>query len=717
MLLALLIVNTAAASEAADLESLAVERAADGTEYLAADAEGRYRYFIKLGGQDALQRVRQAVARGATEFTRDQALAEVQAEQAEAIDLISSELQRAVNPSHYFLISMNAIGARLTPSEAEALLALPNVTSIEREQVYQLDTYRGPEFIGAGAIYDGSSVPSGEQLRGRGIIAAIVDSGTNEDHPSFANDPSCGHGSNGVPDKLLSSLDCASTGGGGVCNGPDSSDTGAHGSHVASTVAGNVVLAADDPNLTLPAPFTQISGVAPCASLKTYKACPTNQCPGFNLQASLQNVILDGDASVMNFSISGGTNPWSNGDNDRTKLDIVDAGIFVAASAGNNSQANPTVIGRVNHRGPWVMAVAASTRDGDFTGLMSITAPGTPPAGTQNIVMDPGSDSPLGAAFVDKSILRDTNQTPGSEGCTAGTAFPGGFFNNAVALVQRGGCSFTEKINNAAAAGADMVVIWNNEAGGFGMSTPGQANVPAFSITQAEGQAVADFVDANPTTTEMSFALEPSQGDVLAGFSLRGPTAAPLGNVQKPNITGPGVAIFAADRDPLEYGFKSGTSMSGPHVAGAAALVRQARPDWTPIEVKSALQMTAIQEGFKEDGTTPWDWDDVGHGRVDLTQAALAGFVMDETFDNFLAANPAAAGDPTTLNLPSVRNRSCNPDCTFTRTVSATLVEETNWTVGTVAEGGNFTVVVEPSSFTLGGQPELIFADGWEDLL
>ena len=84
--------------------------------------------------------------------------------------------------------------------------------------------------------------------------------------------------------------------------------------------------------------------------------------------------------------------------------------------------------------------------------------------------------------------------------------------------------------------------------------------------------------------------------------------------------------------------------MSSPHAAGAATLVRAVQPSWTPAEVKSALMMTAFTGGTKENGTTPWDADDVGHGRLDLTRAARAGMVMNETTANSFAANPGSGG-------------------------------------------------------------------------
>jgi Subtilase family/PA domain/Fibronectin type-III domain len=292
------------------------------------------------------------------------------------------------------------------------------------------------------------------------------------------------------------------------------------------------------------------------------------------------------------------------------------------------------------------------------------------------------------------------------EGCTAASPpFPPGFFNGSVALIHRGSCTFTEKITNAFNAGAAMVVIRNNQPGGLLMDTTGQPNVPAYSIaSQTTGNELNAFVDANPTTAIIDFELIPIPGDVLADFSLRGPAPTPFQDLTKPDITGPGVDIYAAIPIALGgYGNNSGTSMSSPHAAGSAALVRAVHSGWTVSEVKSALMMTAFNGGTKEDGTTPWDADDVGNGRLDLTKAALAGLVMDETIANYLAANPGTGGDPKTLNLPSVRNMTCTPDCTWTRTVRNTVTSATSWTATGTAITPGFTIDVSPSSFSFTG--------------
>ena len=192
------------------------------------------------------------------------------------------------------------------------------------------------------------------------------------------------------------------------------------------------------------------------------------------------------------------------------------------------------------------------------------------------------------------------------------------------------------------------------------------------------------------------------QGDIIADFSLRGPTPQITEDLTKPDITAPGVDIYAAlTTAEGSYGLSSGTSMSAPHIAGAAALVRAVHPDWSVPEVKSAMMMTANNDiGVLEDGTTPWAFDDVGSGRVDLNKAAMAALTMDETFANFLAANPALSGDVKTLNLPALRDVDCDTTCSWTRTVRNRSSVSTSWEVTSVTDPG-FAIVASPSSFTI----------------
>ena len=536
--------------------------------YSLADEEGRYTFLVKFSEQGLLDLHRaRSGAVGKFDFhspATQSAREEMAAHQRQMLADLSAALGRDVDASHHYLVTHNGVAMRLTRQEAGRVRMMSGIAGIRQELVYELSTYRGPSFIGADTLWDGSNSPGGSVVNGEGTVIAVLDTGIPAAaHASFDNEPACGHGQNGAPDKVLSSLDCSSTDGSGLCNGASPGDTNGHGSHTASTAGGNLIDSSASPSPAIPGSFSEMSGVAHCAAIRSYKVCATNQCGAADIQAGMQSVLIHGDVDAMNFSISGGLNPWS--DNDRTKLDLVDSGVFVAAAAGNTSFTIVDPVGNVNHLGPWVLSVAASTRD----------------------------------------------------------------------------------TNNSGAS---------------------------------------------------------AQGDVLANFSLRGPTPSPFDGIQKPNITAPGVDIYAAV--PGGYQFISGTSMASPHAAGAGALIAQAHPDWTPMEIKSALQMTSFNGGFQEDGTTPWNPDDVGTGRVDLTKAALAGLVIDETTANLLAADPNAGGNPKTLNVPSMRDIDCTPSCSFNRTVRNTLSNPSNWTVSGASDvAGDFDVQVSPSTFSFAGDP------------
>ncbi len=624
---------------------------------------------------------------------------------------ISARLGRAVPVTHEYVAAYNGVAMMLTASEAASLASVPGVVEVRRAGEEYVHTYRGPSFIGADTVWDGTNVPPGlgGGTRGQGVVIAVLDSGVNTNHPSFANDASCGF--TPANPKLLSARDCA-TSSGGVCNGPVPEDNepggSGHGSHTASTAGGNTLTSATVPPPPIPGGFTSISGVAPCAQVRTYKVCATSSCSGAAIAASIDNAILDG-VDVINFSISGGRTPWS--DFDRDFLDATNAGIFIAASAGNTRAEIPDPVGEVNHLGPWVTTVANSTHDCNVAGTGLLSATGSsqpPPAATQNLVLTPGASCSPGTAAPNLPI-RHSLANP--LGCTANGGFPAGFFTGAAALISRGTCTFEEKINNAAAAGATVALIYNNTTGVINMATGG-ASLPAYSMLQTDGQAMVDYIALNGVAgTTVNFAPAALQGDVINGSSLRGPST--LTSVNKPDITGPGTGILAATGDfssQVNYGRLTGTSMSSPHIAGAAALIRSVQTIWSPTEVRSAMMLTASRAGFLEDGTTPWHADIVGSGRIDLTKAVRAGLLMDETFANYLAANPATGGNPATLNLPSMRNVACVSTCSWTRTVKNALPMATTWNV-TVENPAGVTVSVVPTSFSFTGQGVVTAAD------
>ena len=637
---------------------------------------------------------------------------------------IDQALGRQVKVTQRMQHALNAIVTTMSPLEAEAISQLPEVQLVEAYREYALDTDIGPQLIGATTVWNGISKPLGDgpdRTRGEGVVVGIIDTGINFGSPSFAAvDPVDGYvhtNPNGAGnyvgtcapggvdagrcnDKLIGGYDfiCGvgapanACGVAGLREEPGFGDTNGHGSHTASTAAGN-----SRPTMFNGSQVT-ISGVAPRANLIAYDVCYTNiatgqgSCPNVSSAAAVNQAIANG-VDVINFSIGGGASPWSEAVS-LAFLNASDAGVFVAASAGNSGPGAATL----GHVEPWVISSAASRhRLGGFTSVLSVSGPGTPPANLQRLLLSPGSggvglQAPLPATtpLVVSPLINAAND--GCDPCAAGQ------LQKAIAAIRRGTCSFSIKTNNAAAAGALVVVLANNTTGGISPSVPG-TTIPAFGVTQAVGNALRDFAQANSGATA-AINVAPNAIDALADFSSRGPGGF---DMLKPDLSAPGVDVLAAYAGTTLTGFEnltaaiSGTSMASPHTAGAAALMRQLHPSWTVPEIKSALMMTANESVLLEDQTTPANAHAAGSGRLQVDRAARAGLVLNETKANYLAANPTVGGDPSTLNLANFEKANCQGTCSFVRTVRNTLPYKHQWKLK--LQGVNGTV--EPAALLL----------------
>lgn len=689
------------------------------------------------GLKDLAAPLRSAAHRGRIEVASPAAAAYVRAlhgRQLEKLTRIDRTLGRHVEPELSMQHAFNGVIVRLSADEADALRVDPDVRLIEPYIEYRLDTDVGPGHIGATKVWDEGADSDddedededddddGHGARGEGVVFGIVDSGVNFGSPSFAEvdmdgfvhtNPlgdgnylgTCAPG--GIDEgrcnaKLIGGYDfiCTLT---TLCTDPAAlefpgfSDDNGHGSHTASTAAGNKRMA------TFRGVQRQISGVAPRGNIVAYDVCYTRVsdgaglCPNVSTLAGINQAVADG-VDVINFSISGGEQPWSEA-NSLAFLAASDAGIFVSASAGNSGPG----AGTLGHVEPWVASVAAAQHGrGGFDQVLNITGPVPPPANLAQPVLTPGVNGVAQIADIPGTtpLVVSPGISTANDGCAA---FAANQFAGAIAVIRRGTCSFSIKTNNATAAGAIAVVIANNAAGAITPSVPG-TTIPVFGTLQANGNALRDFAAANPGVTAgiaLAATIFPNVPDVLASFSSRGPSGFDL---LKPDITGPGVQILAAVAGPAPTGSEnvvallSGTSMSSPHNAGAAGLLRQLNPSWTPAEIKSALMMTAAQTVLREDGTTKADAFAAGAGRIQVDKAARAGLVLAETTARYLAADPAAGGDPSTLNLPSMAQSRCIGSCTFTRTFRSTRANQRNWDVKLVGLTGR----VDKPRFNLG---------------
>jgi len=638
------------------------------------------------------------------------------------LSAMSVTLDRPVNAIYQFHTSVNGISIELSEVEAQKIAKLPGVVSVVRDQWHFPATDTTPDFIGATALWDGTATGGLPGTKGEGVIVGIIDTGIWPEHPSFSDDGSydpppaywdgyCQHPDDGTTwlicnNKLIGAqhfLDAYIAAMGGYYNGlfNSSRDDHSHGTHTASTAAGNE----DVPVTMMGRSYGTMSGIAPRAYVAAYKALGPYGGLTSDLVAAIDKAVADG-VDVINYSIGGGsTDPWQEG-SALAFLNARNAGVFVATSAGNSGP-DASTIGSPGDA-PWVTTVGASTSNRAFLSEITITPTLSIPMDMYGASLTEGVNN---LEFVDAADYVDSTGLNGRQCLNPFTV--GTFTPNQVVLCERGEIARVEKSANVEAGGAGGMVL-SNSAEDSGIVADSHS-IPSVHVSHELGEALRQHLADNSSVT-ISFTdgqatLAPNPNifsDNMGIFSSRGPTLQGGSNYMKPNITAPGVDILAgytpqsyAEFPTGEYfGLMSGTSMASPHVAGAGALLVALHPDWTPAEIESALTTTANPQHWKEDTTTPADPFDMGSGRVNLFQAAKAGLVLDEIEADYLAANPSIGGSPSTLNIASLANGQCLTLCDWERTVRSTLDYTVTWTAEFTTPVG-MVVTATPSTFEL----------------
>ncbi|MBT8115379.1 MAG: S8 family serine peptidase, partial [Arenicella sp.] len=641
--------------------------------------------------------------------------------------------------------ALNAATVLMTRVQANKVRSLAGVRSVERDRAVKPTTFTTPGFIGADQVWDGSATGIGHL--GEGVVVGIIDSGINHAHPSFAATGGDGYVHTNPLGSGVYLGDCLSFA--GACNDkligsytfldgqtspePDeillpgqipSADTDGHGSHVASTAAGNVVLNVDLPDADgnpSSINFPQISGVAPHANVVAYKVCAPS-CFFSDIVAAVDQAIEDGVVDVLNHSIgSSPGNPWDSSQ-AQAFLAARAAGIFVANSAGNSGPDAGTAEAAGN--APWVAGVAATTHDRSFPEKMLQDMSGGDTAAPANITGRSVSGSITGdIVYAGDFASPDGSSDPAQ--CLA--PFPAGTFTaSQIVMCDRGAIARVAKGQHVRDGGAGGFILGNVDGAATSVNNDAHV-VPAIHINAADANAVRGWLASGTghtgTITSVSNTIsDPAAGDNVAGFSSRGPYTG--FDILAPNTAAPGVDILAAGAEltqgqideiraiypstswesvPGEFGSIGGTSMSSPHIAGTAALLKGVNPGWTDAEVLSAIMTTGTYDLVKEDGVTPADVHDIGGGRVRVNLAVKAGLVLDESSTNFQAANPDTGGDPSALNVAGLVKGECVGTCGWTRTVTATVAG--SWT----ATGLDSWVSVSPASFNLAaGESQVI---------
>src|SRR5215831_10112922 len=294
--------------------------------------------------------------------------------------------------THTYNLVYGGVSMLVPPSKLRQLARLRNVVSIQRDTLEHVQTDVTPQFIGAPTVWQKLG---GQGSAGEGIIVGVLDTGIWPEHPSFSDPDPLGKPYAAPPPPLSGTRQCEFTGGSHpgaafTCNnkliGADrfmatydaligllpgefttARDDNGHGSHTSSTAAGDRGVAAS----IFGVPRGTISGIAPRAQVMMYKVCGVQGCFSSDSAAAVQKAIQDG-VNVINFSIGGGNEPYSD-PVSLAFLDAYNAGVFVAASAGNSGPGADTV----SHREPWTTSVAASTANRAFQNTATITAGAT----------------------------------------------------------------------------------------------------------------------------------------------------------------------------------------------------------------------------------------------------------------------------------------------------------------------------------------------------
>lgn len=547
-------------------------------------------------------------------------------------------------------------GNMSTAAARRILEQLPGVKAVFLDFAHQPELYASLPLINAQAAWD-NAVVGGRENGGQGVKFASMDGGvlggeyypapmfdgTGFSYPAGWPEGGLGYTDNNNGKVIVSRVyfrpwDPPALGDEYAWPGVNGTS---HGVHTASIAAGNEVVA-DYGTIT-----ETISGVAPAAWVMSYRVfyySVTGDGSFYNAEgiAALEDIVKDG-ADVLNNSWGGG--PSSMGGEfdplDLALLNAARAGIFVAMSAGNSGPGD----GTTDHPSSDYISVGASTTSGTLaSGRFSVTAP-TPV--DDNLKDMPFTIAGFGGAFPPGGVYNFA-YLPAAvadplniEGCNA---WPAGTFTGKAALIRRGTCEFGVKVLNAENAGASFVIIYNDAAGGDTLLNMGAGavgnlvTIPSVFTWYSKGAAMVTWYNSYPSTSQVTFDTFTYQAgntpDYLASFTSHGPGA---GMVLKPDITAPGVNILAQGFTPgatgedrhRGYGQVSGTSMSAPHVAGAAILLRQIHPDWSNAWIKSALMSTSKYIDIYNYDGTPAQPLAMGAGRLDLTHAADPGVILD----------------------------------------------------------------------------------------
>lgn len=570
-------------------------------------------------------------------------------------------------PYYHYAVVLNGFAAQLSARQARLLDRARSVLAVVPDRLRATDNLPGHPTSPTARPGSSTGRTRGPHA-GRDVVIGVVDTGVDSDNPSFAAGrrpaPARWRGGCdvGVDDDSGSRFDCGRklvagryylAGQGGpeaVWSGEFLSpeDVDGHGTMVASIAAGRAGVRAAPDGVEA----GSVSGVAPGARLAAYKACWSDQtgqasCATSDVLAAVDQAVGDGvDVLVAAFagSLDDVTDPV-----EVAFLHAADAGVVVAASAGNDGPRRSSVA----HPGPWVTTVTAATTRvlrstvvlGDGRRLVGASSArlGVPRSPLVLAAQSGEADEPVGEA----------------RRCLPGSLRPDAV-GGAVVLCDRGVNARVEKSAVVEDAGGVGMLLVNPTRDDLVADTHA---VPTLHLPARVRDSLYAYAGTNGATARLvpdAAGGAPSSSSLASPQAGRGPSAADP-DLLKPDLAAPGTDQLAATAPEGHHGHRqdlgSGTSFAAAHVAGVAALVVRAHPDWSAAQVRSAL-MTGARD--LDDTDDPFVQ---GAGLVAPRRALDPGLVLDSGYrqwSGYLAGRglrQIGAADPlrgSALNQASV---------------------------------------------------------------